>query len=398
MKHNLSWNVYWMALVLVAACGHPPDHPGQGDEKEPAAKQHGEHEDEPEHEAVGKRVVLPADVVQAMGIRTAPARMGRLREVIQLPGEVVADPDRMARLTSPIAGRIVQVDLHEGATVTVNEPLAVLTIPELGRIGAAQAGAAAKAKALRANANRLQELAGQGLAPKQEALAARADAEALEAEAAALAKQLRALGAGSPGETQARLVLRAPLAGTVVQRDAVLGTPVDTQHVLATIADLSEVWFLGRLFERDLDRIRVGAAVEVVLHAHPKAPFAGTVEAVASLVDPASRTVTARIRLHNRDNLLRLGLFGSAAVATGEQEGPESLLVPRAAVTEINGKPAVFVRQADGDFELHPVTLGQAALGDIAVLSGLRAGEVVVVDGVFNLKSVLLRGSLAEED
>lgn len=377
-------------LTALMACG--PTHVPPAELKEQAAPP--EHTDEPEHEALAKRVTLTPDVVSAIGVRTEATVAGHLASVVALSGEVVADPDRTARLTSSVAGRIETVDLQEGATVAAGQVLAVLTIPELGRLGAAQAGVTAKARAARANAKRLHELSRDGLAPRQEALVALADAEALEAEATGIGKELAALGGGN----QARLSLRSPRSGTVIQRDAIVGTPVDTQHVLATISDLSEVWFVARLFERDLDRVRVGAAVEVLLNAHPKRHFSGTVEAIGSQVDPAARTVTARIRLKNTDGLLRLGLFGIAEVETGLQDAGPMLTVPRSAVTEIGGKPIVFVRQADGDFEVHDVTLGPAALGRVVVLVGLRLGEQVVVDGVFNLKSVLLRGSLAEED
>jgi cobalt-zinc-cadmium efflux system membrane fusion protein len=73
-------------------------------------------------------------------------------------------------------------------------------------------------------------------------------------------------------------------------------------------------------------------------------------------------------------------------------------VIARSAVTEISGKAVVFVQQPDGDFELHEVSLGESNLGRIRVLSGLREGEAVVVDGVFTLKSAVLRDSLAEEE
>ncbi len=73
-------------------------------------------------------------------------------------------------------------------------------------------------------------------------------------------------------------------------------------------------------------------------------------------------------------------------------------MVPRSAVAEINSKPVVFVRHPDDDFELHPVVLGHAALGKVEVLSGLREGEEVVVDGAFTLKSLVLKSTFAEEE
>jgi membrane fusion protein, heavy metal efflux system len=85
------------------------------------------------------------------------------------------------------------------------------------------------------------------------------------------------------------------------------------------------------------------------------------------------------------------------AVGKGD-ETPPVLVVPRSAVTEIAGKAVVFVRQEDGDFEVHPVVLGQSAPGIVAVLSGLREGEAVVSEGAFSIKSVVLKSTFGEED
>jgi cobalt-zinc-cadmium efflux system membrane fusion protein len=109
--------------------------------------------------------------------------------------------------------------------------------------------------------------------------------------------------------------------------------------------------------------------------------------------------VTARVRLKNHDDLLRLGLFGTSQIFSREAEPSEpKLVVQSSSVTEIGGKSVVFVRHAAGEFELHEVTLGKEALGKVEVLAGLRAGEEVVSDGVFTLKSLVLKGSFAEED
>ena len=178
-----------------------------------------------------------------------------------------------------------------------------------------------------------------------------------------------------------------------------VGQPVAAEQMLATIADLSEVWFLGSVFEKNLAQVRLGASAEIQLNAYPEARFSGSVEYLSRQIDPVARTVTARIRLTNRDDLLRLGLFGVARVTTSEPSKREAaLVVPRSAVTEIAQKPVVFVRQSDGDFDLHEVTLGGSGLGKVEVQSGLREGEQVVKSGVFTLKSAVLKSTFGEDD
>ena len=94
-----------------------------------------------------------------------------------------------------------------------------------------------------------------------------------------------------------------------------------------------------------------------------------------------------------------MGLFGNAYVALDEAAGREpTLVVPRSALTEVGRKQVVFVQHPDGDFELHEVELGRAATGKVEVVSGLREGERVVDQGVFTLKSAVLKSTFAEEE
>ncbi|MFO0667447.1 MAG: efflux RND transporter periplasmic adaptor subunit [Polyangiaceae bacterium] len=356
-----------------------------------------EHKDEPEHEALPKKVKLSEKVVADAKIETALAVKEVLAITLALPGEVSVDPDKSARVSSPVAGRVGQVFFKEGSRVEKGAPLASVRIPDLAKVRSAYAGASSRAASARTNANRLEELSKKGLAANQEFLNAKSEADALEAETRALGEQLRTLGL-STGGGGSELVLRAPIAGVVVSRSAVVGQPIGTDETIASIADLSEVWFLARIFEKDLAGVKVGAKAEVQLNAFPKQRYTGAVEYVGRQIDPIARTLTARIRLTATDDSLRLGLFGIAHVAVGTEQGEPVLVVPRTAVSDVSGKPVIFVRQPDGDFELHDVVLGQSNLGKVQVLSGLREGERVVTSGAFTIKSAILRGSLAEED
>jgi cobalt-zinc-cadmium efflux system membrane fusion protein len=357
------------------------------------------HVDEPEHAELPTRVRLSDEVVHDARLRVAEVTREVLAVTLSLPGEVVADPDRSARLSSPIEGRVEQVRFREGSAVNKGDVLATIGVPDLGKLRGNQASALARAKAARSNAERLSGLVAQRLASQQAYLDAAAAAEALEQEARAAGEQLNALGLANAGGHASTLTLRAPLSGIVVMRAAVIGQPVRPDQVLCEIVDLSELWFLGRVFEKDLDRLALGASAEVQLNAYSRERFQGVVEYVGHQVDPVARTVTARIRLQNRQDRLRVGLFGTAYVSTGDRErGEATLVVPRSALTEVAGKQVVFVRQADHDYELHEVVLGASAAGKVQVIAGLRDGEQVVVDGVFTLKSAVLKSTLAEEE
>ena len=383
-----------VALLLLIACSKEDPKRTSLAEKQPKEK----HVDEPAHEELPKRVRLSKEVIADAKIQTAPAMKELLASTLSLPGEIAADPDKSARVAGLVPGRLSQVNFKEGAVVKKGQLLATVRIPEIGKIRSAHSAAMARAASARSNADRLRILAEKGLGTAQEAVAADAEAASLEAEARGLADQLAALGVSAVG-SGSEVAVRAPIAGVVVARNAVVGQPIGPDETIASIADLSEVLFLGRVFEMDLGRIQNGAQAEVQLNAYPKDRFAGWVEYLGRQIDPVARTVTARIRLTNRNDLLRIGLFGTAQISTAEQKQRiPVLVVPRTAVVEVANKPVVFVQQADDDFELHEVVLGEAALGKVEVVSGLREAERVVVEGAFTLKSAVMKSALAEDD
>ena len=355
----------------------------------------GEHE----HESLPKTVHLSAAVFRNAKLEVAPAAKELLGANIVLPGEVVADPDKSARISSTVPGRVEDVRFRDGALVKKGDVMVVVRVPDLGKVRGAYTATTGRAKAARANADRLKDLVENRLASQQAYVDAEAEAQSLDAEAKALGEQLAAVGAGGGGGAGVLLNLRAPLTGVVIKRDAVVGQPVTAEQTLGSIADLSEAWFLGRVFEKDLGRLHEGARAEVELNAYPAEHFDGTIELLGQQIDPVARTLTARIRISNRRGLLRIGLFGGARVESGDEKPKEPVLVvPRSALTEIAGKPVVFVRTGDETFEVHELVIGESAVGKVQVLTGLKEGEPIVTRGVFTLKSIVLKGTFGEED
>lgn len=343
-----------------------------------------------------KKIQLSARVLEKAKVRTEPAKKQSVDLSLAASGEVVADPDRSARVTSPIAGRIEQVSFKEGASVKKGQILAVVRVPELGKARAVFASASVRGASARANADRLKTLADRGLAAKQEVVAATAEADALEVEAKAAAEQLGALGS-SAGGAGTSLAVRSPLAGIVTRRNAVLGQAITAEEAIANVIDLSELWFLARVYEKDVGRIDVGRRADVQFAAYPNERFGGAVEYLGKEIDPGARTFTARVRLDNAKGVLRVGLFGTARIATGEERKEPTLAIPRSAITDIEGKACVFVKEADG-FEKREVELGLVGVDRAEIVRGVREGELVVVEGVFTLKSIAMKGAMGDDD
>jgi cobalt-zinc-cadmium efflux system membrane fusion protein len=347
------------------------------------------HAEDPPHPELPRSVSPSPEVVAAAGITTAPVTRARLPDVVSLQGEIVADPDLTARVSSRLAGSIARIAVHVGDLVRAGDVLATVRAPNLAELRSAQASLRARATSARANADRLAGLASKRLAADQEARAAAAEATALEAEARAASQHLEAIG---PARTRGRdyeLPIRSPIDGVVTDLAVVLGDPVRPDQVVASVVDLSRVWFSAHVFENDLARVKVGSPAEIVTTAWPDDRFEGTVEHVGHAVQPGTRTLAARIPLVNREGRLRIGLWGAASVAVEDPNRAPTLVVPRGAVARIADRTIVFVRQADGHFDLHDVVIGRGAPGRVEVLQGLREGETIAVEGVFNLESLV---------
>ncbi len=165
-----------VALALTCACAKEAPETTQS---APAATN--DHHDEPSHQALPTSLRLTPEVIASSGITTQPARRAVLTEALELPGELIADPDTSAKVAVVVTGRIAKVSFKEGARVRQGDELVVIDVPEVGRLAGELATAQTRAKAARTNASRLSTLADKGLAAKQEVTNADAEADALEA-------------------------------------------------------------------------------------------------------------------------------------------------------------------------------------------------------------------------
>ena len=373
-------HVILLALTasITLGCPRAKDAPKKQEKPESAERDGGDHD----HEGLPKVVHLSPEVFRAANLDVAPAKREVLRATLLLPGEIAANPDRSGRISSTVAGRIEEVKFQEGATVKKGDVVAVLRVPDLGKIRGAFSSATSRAKAARTNADRLKDLAENRLASNQAYLDAEAEAQSLDAETKAFAEQLAAVGAGSSSGSGFLLGLRAPVSGVVVRREAVVGQPVTADQTLGSIADLSEAWFLARVFEKDLgpapttERPPRSSSTRIRTK-RSRAPSSTS----SQQIDPVARTLTARIGLTNRNGLLRVGLFGTARVDVGDGRRPtprcwSSRARPSRRSTA--SRSCSFVHEPETTSRSTRSMLGESAVGKVHVVAGLQEGEPVV--------------------
>jgi len=175
----------------------------------------------------------------------------------------------------------------------------------------------------------------------------------------------------------------------------VLGELAQPDKVLYAIADLSSVWIDVNLYEKDIARVKTGAAALITLTAYPGESFTGKVSYISSLMDKETRTIKARVEVPNPDGKLKLDMFATAAIMAGG--GSKKLLLPEQAVVLIQGQPTAFVREDDG-FEARAVDLGEKLRGNVVLKSGIKPGEKVVTSGAYALKAKMLKSQIGDAD
>lgn len=375
--------LWWLVGSLaLSACGGGEEVPAEAAEAD-------EHAGE-------EVVVLDTAAIRLGGIEVSVVESITTSGLL-VTGSITFDADRVSHVGSRADGRLVKVQADLGTRVQRGQALAVLESVEVGKIRAEEREAEALLQIAQENHAREQRLAEQGISSRKELLEAEAQLRRAEAALHSAEDRLEVLGASHDHGAGGEFSLVAPFAGVVVARDASLGemaTPADT---LFTVADLSEVWIELDIFERDLALVRRGQSVAVMVTAYPSDTFPGRIVYVGYLLDPAKRTVRARVEIPNAGGTLKPGMFATASIQVGGG-GPPLAVVPQDAVQTVEGRRVVFVPgDTPGEFRVVPVELGPTIDGDrVVIRSGIAPGDRVVTAGAFALRSELSKGEIGE--
>lgn len=359
--------------------------------------------EEVEHDKTPDRVTLGTEALEALQLTYATAEERELIPSLEIPAELVAVPDRHAKIGPLVAGRIVSVFVNIGDNVEIGAPLAAIDSPEVGRARAEYIAARARVDVATQTYDRERSLLKGRATSEREVQEAEAERKTAEANLQATRTLLATLGVneGAPAQLSesARVVLTSPIAGVVVSRTALVGQSVEASETLIEVVDLDVIWLLGDVYERDMRLISAGQKVNAEVRAFPGEMFSGNVDHVAGTLDERTRSVKVRVVLQNAEHRLRPGMFATTRIqGTHEHEPRRMLAIPWSAVQVVDDHRAVFVRKSDGEFELRSVHTGERAGDDVEILNGLSAGDEVVATGSFLLKGQLLRSTLGEDE
>jgi len=322
----------------------------------------------------------------AKGVKTMTVRKTAVPEYLDLPAHIEADPTRVVRVYAPAGGRITEMRVRPWDRVEKGQTLAMLESSDLARAVADYHKALADNQLKQKELARSQDLLEHKAISEREFQQAQGDAEQSQAEVQAAREQVQVFGM-DPDHASTELVVRAPRAGVILDVGASSGEfsqALAAAAPLCTIADITTVWAVGDIYEKDLEAAKSGQEAQVTLNAYPDQHWTGRVSVVSAAVDPTTRTLHVRIVLPNPDIRIKPAMFGAIRLLRSSAQG---ILVPSTAVVREGNDAYVYVAEGNGRFLRRDVKLGRAVDGTLEILSGLNEGDTIISEGAVYLRA-----------
>jgi cobalt-zinc-cadmium efflux system membrane fusion protein len=340
-------------------------------------------------------VPLSQDAVERAGIVVAPIASGTSSTEIRLPGVVEPNAYRQVVVTPLVAGRVTKVGPALGDRVRRGQTLAEIYSPALAEAQTRYVSAQAMLDAHDRELQRTQKLVEIGAASRQELEKIHAEHAAQTAAVQSARSQLELLGVSASAldnmasgrGVSATVNVPAPMDGVVTERGANVGLNADQATKLFTVVDLSTVWVIANLYEKDFPRVRVGTEAAITTSARPDLTLRGRVSYIDPQVSADTRTAKVRIEVPNPGGELRLGMYADVVVAgAGGTSAPR---LPRKAVQNVGDRTVAYLANPKEPWRFieREVRLGQTSGEQVEVVSGVQPGDVVVTEGSFFVRA-----------
>jgi len=315
-------------------------------------------------------------------------------------GTVQANSYKETPVVSLVGGIVRTVSAELGQNVRRGQRIAVVFSNELADAQSRYLTAVAVLDEHHRHHQRMIKLVEIGAASRQDLEAATSQYRESESTVANLRQKLLLLGMSaqrvdalnSTSQVSSEVSIPSPSSGTVTSRTVNPGEVIEANKELMRVTDLSTVWVVGQVYEKDLGRIHVGSGASIISDAYPGRLFRGQVSYVDPTLDAATRTAQVRIELANPEQALKIGMYVNVAfgaVGVAEKTSPT---IPAAAVQNFNSQQIVFVATHDPNvFAKRLVRLGPATNGRYQVLEGLNVGDRIVTEGSFLLRAEWLK-------
>jgi cobalt-zinc-cadmium efflux system membrane fusion protein len=374
-----------------------------------------------ESESSSDTVQIGPESQKEVGIAVESAAYRNLRDTLSATGTVSEDPGRVAHIRPLARGLIEKSYVRFGDRVSAGDPLVEYDNIELGVAVGEYLTAQAELQRSLTDLEVKKTILERGKEMLRVGAIARTaydlrEAEYKDAEAKTdgaratvekIEEQIHRFGwtdqdlANLPakqrsGHTVTHSVLKAPFPGIITAYHASIGEAVESSTELLAITDMSSLWVLADIFEKDLSHVKTGQAVHLRVASYPGRTFQGKITYVADTIEPKTRTAKVRCVVENKNGLLKLEMFATVEIPMDRTNSV--LAVPDSSIQQIEGKPFVFVRNSEKEFQKREVQTGIASGGYTEIKSGLKAGDLAVSQGSFVVKTAFLRNLIGENE
>src|SRR5215510_5059376 len=311
-------------------------------------------------------------------------------------GVVQPNAYRETPVVSIVGGIVRSVGPELGQSVSKGQTVAVVFSNDLAEAQTKYLAALAELDEHHKHHMRTEKLVEIGAASRQELEMAESRLRSAESEVANLKQKLillglssqRVTGLHSTSQVSSEVSITAPVSGTLTSRSVNSGEVIEANKELMRVTDLSTVWVVGQVYEKDLATVRVGSGANITSDAYLTRVFRGQVSYVDPKLDPATRTAQVRIELANPGQMFKIGMYVNVAFAALGAAEKTMPTVPKDAVQTIGNQQYVFLStDKPNEFVLRPVRVGTEVNGFYPVIEGLTAGDKVVTEGSFMLRA-----------
>ena len=343
-------------------------------------------------------LTLSPEMIKRIGLHEEVVNTQTIANQLRTTGTVQANAYRETRVVPLVGGRVTSVKAELGDYVKKGQPLTVIFSAELSEAQMEYRKVMADLDAFAAQYNRAQKLAQIGAMSKQELEQAEAHFRQHHAEHEAAEQKLRLLCLSDKqiqtlnrenAPIRSESDVEAPTSGVITARNVNVGQVVSNNETLFSVTDLSSVWVIANVYEKDFAVLREGTAVTITAASYPGKVFRGKVSYIDPRVDPQARTAQARIEVANPGQILKLGMFVDVALSTSGTSS--AIAIPKSALQTVGDKTVAFVSLGNGAFQMRRVEIGQDTGEFVQITSGLNAGEKVVTTGSFFLRAEMAR-------
>lgn len=332
--------------------------------------------------------------LQVTEIKTIVASVSPIKANLSALGKVIAHQHRKAIVSYAFPARIAEIHINIGDWVKKGQKLITLQSEEVGNAKSDFYKATADYELTKVNNEREKRLFDRGVGAKKNYISTEAELKVAEVNLNAAEKKLHVLGFS---EEQVKAIaashqinpiisLYSPIAGTIIQNNAILGGMVDQASEILIVMDPTLLCIDAEIYEKDIAKVKMDQTVEVSVPAYPGEKFIGQIKYISDILNEETRTITVRTQVENKNMKLKSGMFADIKVILNHEN--QALSIPREAILEDKGDKIVFVKRGN-KFFLQVVQSGAQENGFIQILSGINAGDEIVTKGNFQLKSKL---------